>query len=386
MVVQLKFEGKSEMKVSIITTVNHNVGDDFVREGITYLLKQKFTGQDLVFQNIHKHSPITSRYGLEWFRNLRFSRRVDKYLPLALTQDRILEADLLVQSGAPVYWSHEGKGGPHCANNEWFDPLIRRRYKRIKENVAFINLAAGSCQRYHSDGSEFSRSQKDVDYVKELQGLTKITTLRDTLAKKILNSINLDAPVIPCSSIFARNNLGIDPEIPDFVALNYMRGGAHYSFGQNIDPDQWEKTFREFYFQIKNQEKCVFVCHNQAEVKEAKKIDPEANIFLSPDYVDYVRFYAKAKLGIMNRVHGAFMLASFGRPSFVIGTDSRACMAEEIGLRHAFVNDVDIERLMLEYQYMKDGANSFEERFSSIKAKAYQDYQSTLSLLGNTKK
>ena len=46
MVVQLKFEGKSEMKVSIITTVNHNVGDDFVREGITYLLKQKFTGQE----------------------------------------------------------------------------------------------------------------------------------------------------------------------------------------------------------------------------------------------------------------------------------------------------------------------------------------------------
>ena len=369
------------MKVSIITTVNHNVGDDFVREGITYLLKQRFTGQDLVFQNIHKHSPITSRHGLEWFRNLRLSRRVDKYLPLALTLDRVLEADLLVQSGAPVYWSHEGDGETHCADNEWFDPLIRRRYKHIKERVAFINLAAGSCQRYHSDGSEFIRTQKDVDYVKELQGLTKITTVRDNLAKKILNRINLDAPVIPCSSIFAINNLGIDSEIPDFVALNYMRGGAHYSFGQNIDPEQWEKTFCEFYQTIKKQEKCVFVCHNQAEVKEAYKIDLNANIFLSKDYIDYVKLYAKAKFGIMNRVHGAFMLASFSRPSFVIGTDSRAFMAEEIGLRHAFVNDVDIERLMVEYQYMKDGADSFEERFSSIKAKAYRDYQSALNQL-----
>ena len=367
------------MKVTIITTVNHNVGDDFVREGIIYLLKQRFAGENLLIQNIHKHSPVTSRYGFEWFRDLRLSRPVDKFLPLAVTTDRILEADLLVQSGAPVYWSHES--GSHCSDNEWFEPLIRRRYKLIKKRASFVNLAAGSCQRYNSDGSEFIRSQKDVDYVKELHELTQITTLRDTLARKILNSLNLDAPVIPCSSIFARNNLEIEPETPDFVALNYMRGGAHFNFGQNIEPERWENTFREFYQTIKDQEKCVFVCHNQAEVKEAQKIDSDANIFLSEDYIDYIKLYAKAKFGIMNRVHGAFVLASFGRPSFVIGTDSRACMAEEIGLRHAFVNDVDIERLMLEYQYMKDGANSFGKRFSSIKTKAYQDYQSALNQL-----
>ncbi|MCJ8278797.1 MAG: polysaccharide pyruvyl transferase family protein [Rivularia sp. ALOHA_DT_140] len=367
------------MKIAIITTVNHNVGDDFVREGIIYLLKQRFPEENLFIQNIHKHSPITSRYGFEWFRNLRVSRHVEKYLPLKVTKDRILEADLLVQSGAPIYWCHPGES--HCADNEWFDPLIRRRYKKIKQKAPFINLAGGSCQRYHSDGDEFISSQKDIDYVKEFYDFAKVTTVRDTLAKNILNSLSLDAPVIPCSSIFARNNLAIEPETPSFVALNYMRGGAHFSFGQNISPDEWEKTFREFYQKIKNQEKCIFVCHNQAEVKEAKKIDPNANIFISKDYIDYIKLYAKAKFGIMNRVHGAFMLGSFGRPSFVIGTDSRACMAEEIGLRHAFVNDVDANRLMLEYQYMKDGANNFEERFSNIKAKAYQDYQLALSQL-----
>jgi hypothetical protein len=367
------------MKVSIITTVDHNVGDDFVREGIIFLLKQRFAGQDLFFQNIHKHSPITSRYGFEWFRYLRLSQYIDKYIPLTVTKDRILEADLLVQSGAPVYWSIEGM--THCADNEWFTPLIRRRYQRIKEKIPFINLAAGSCQKYHSDGSEFIKSQKDVNYVQELHNLTKLTTLRDQLSKKILNSLSLDASVIPCSSIFARDNLGIEPETPSFVALNYMHGGSHYSFGQNIEPEQWKKIFSEFYHQIKNQENCVFVCHNQAEVKEARNIDDAANIFISQDYIDYIKLYAKAKFGIMNRVHGAFMLASFGRPSFVVGTDSRACMAEEIGLRHAFVSDVDTERLMLEYQYMKDSANNFQERFSNIKAQAYQDYQSALNQL-----
>ena len=69
------------MKISIITTVDHNVGDDFVREGIKYLLRQYFANQELIFENIHKHSPITTRYGFEWFRNLRYSRRVDKLNP-----------------------------------------------------------------------------------------------------------------------------------------------------------------------------------------------------------------------------------------------------------------------------------------------------------------
>ena len=369
------------MKVTIITTINHNVGDDFVREGIIYLLKQRFLGENLSIQNVHKHSPITSRYGFEWFRDLRFSRRVDPLLPLTLTKDRVLEADLLVQSGAPVYWSHEG--GPNCADSEWFEPLIRRRYQKVKDRVPFINLAAGTCQKYHSDGREFLESKKDVNYIKELHSLTKITTVRDSLARKVLNSLGLDAPVIPCSSIFARDQLGIEPSDPSFVALNYMRGGAHFSFGQKIDYDKWEKAFREFYNQIKISERCIFVCHNQAEVNEARKIDSKANIFFSQDYVDYLKLYSQAKYGIMNRVHGAFMLASFGRPSFVVGNDSRACMAKEIGLRNAFVNDVDVTRLISEYQYLKNGADSFEERFSQIKTKAYQDYQSALIKLEN---
>jgi hypothetical protein len=366
------------MKVAIITTVSHNVGDDFVREGIIYLLKKRFLSQNLSFENIHKHSPITSRYGFEKIRKLRFSRLIDPLLPLKLTGDRILETDLLVQSGAPVYWCHENA---HCSDNEWFDPLIRHRYKVIRDSVPFISLAGGSCQKYHSDGSEFLSYQKDVNYVKEFFELTKVTTLRDTLAKKILNGVGFDAPVIPCSSIFARDNLEIQTDSPNFVALNYMRGGAHFSFGQSIDPDKWEKTFTAFYNQIKEEQQCIFVCHNEAEVNEARRIDPKANIFISEDYRDYVKLYSKAKFGIMNRVHGAFMLASFGRPSFVIGTDSRACMAEEIGLRHAFVNDVDMGKLTSEYEYMCDGANNFEKRFFDIKTKAYQDYQLALSKL-----
>ncbi|WP_017726147.1 polysaccharide pyruvyl transferase family protein [Halalkalibacterium ligniniphilum] len=363
------------MKISIITTVNHNIGDDFVREGIVYLLNKHYKSKKLSFVNIHKHSPITSRDGFEKVRSNRIGAIIDRFLPLAITSDKILKSDLVVQSGAPVYWSHDG--GPHCSENEWYTPLIRRRYSKLSAHVPLLNLAAGSCQKYHSDGSDFLYT-KDIEYVKEFESITSVTTLRDSLSKKILNNIGLDAPVIPCSSIFAKDNLNITQNNSDYVALNFMKNGAHFTFGQKIDSVKWWKTFKEFYEHIKNKENCVFVCHNNKEVEEAKKIDSNAQIFISNNYIDYVKFYSKAKFGIMNRVHGAFMIASFGRPSFVIGNDSRAVMAEEIGLKHGFVADMTIEGLVNEYEYLKEGADNFVERFQEIKEKAFNDYMKAL--------
>jgi hypothetical protein len=363
------------MKISIITTINHNVGDDFVREGIIHLLKRHYKNQKMEFMNIHKHSPITSRDGFEWFRNNKYGSRVDRILPLTVTSDKVLKADLLVQSGAPVYWSHEG--GPYCSQNEWFTPLIRRRYTKIKKSTPLINLAAGSCQKYHSDGNDFLY-ESDIEYVKEFESICKVTTLRDTLAKKIFNKIGLDAPVIPCSSIFARDNLNISPDNGEYVALNYMRNGSHFTFGQKINPVQWQKTFKKFYENIKNTENCIFVCHNNQEVIEARQIDSNAKIFISNDYSDYVKFYSKAKFGILNRVHGAFMMASFGRPSYVIGNDSRAVMVEEIGLKHTFVSNVTVDNLLHELEYLKNGANNFVERFQEIKEKAFNDYMKAM--------
>jgi hypothetical protein len=363
------------VKISIITTVDHNVGDDFVREGIKYLLRQHFSGQQLEFENIHKHSPITTRHGFEWFRNLRYSRRVDKLIPKKITQDRIFDADLVVQSGAPVYWCHAVDG--HCYQNEWYQPLIRERLYQ-KKNKLFINLAGGTCQTYHSDGSEFCSLCND--YIKEFYDACQVTTVRDTLGSVVLGNIGLKAPVIPCSSIFAINEHNLKSEGEDYVVVNYMKGGSHFVFGQEILADKWQREFKIFYNELKMKERVIFSCHNQKEVDEALDLDPDAEIFFEEhDYLAYMRFYSRAKFGIMNRVHGAFMMASFGKPSIVIGNDSRARMAEEIGLKHYFVNDVDVDLLRNEYGYLLSGANNFLDRFNVIKDKAFSDYMLSLS-------
>ena len=145
-----------------------------------------------------------------------------------------------------------------------------------------------------------------------------------------------------------------------------MKGGSHFTFGQKIDFGKWEEEFKKFYFELKKKERIIFSCHNQKEVDEALELDPDAEIFFEKDdYLKFMKFYSKAKFGIMNRVHGAFLMASFGKPSVVIGNDSRARMPEEIGLRHYFVNDVDYDVLNKEYEFLASGADNYSERFKS---------------------
>ncbi len=367
------------MKVSFITTVNHNVGDDFIREGLKYLVRQSFKGAEVKFSNIHKHSPITSRDGFERVRSLRQSERWDKRLPLWITSDKVLSADVVIQSGAPVYWYH--KGITDCVRgNEWYKPLIKWRYQKKKEGK-LLNMAAGSCQTYFSNGKEFLESEKVCNYIKEFHSLSNVTTVRDQLAKNILEDyLGLTANLIPCSSIFAVDEYQLQDNGSEYVVVNYMSGGGHFTFGQSIDFTNWQKEFKQFYNKLKKQEKVIFSCHNQKEVEEAKQIDPNAEIFFSHNYLDYMKFYSKAKFGFMNRIHAAYQLSSYGKPSIIVGADTRATMAKEIGNCSVFVEDVTKDMLMDTYESFEKTAGEYKEKFIEIKKKAFDDYMNVLSI------
>ena len=366
------------MKLTFITTLHHNVGDDFVREGLRYVLASCLPGTQLEFASIHKHAPISTRQGFEWVRRKELSAMLD-VLPLGLTRDRLLECNLLVQSGAPVYWCH--RGGHRCSQNEWYRPLMRRRYARIREEVPFLNLAAGSCQPYYSDGAEFWDYPEVLEYIRDLHDSARVTTVRDRLSQRLLSSLGLAAPLIPCASIFARDALEIEPRPAEFVALNFMRLGGHYDLNQNVRAARWEATFRRFYEYAKRQTRCVFICHDAKEVHQARRLDPHAEVLYSRDYRDYMRAYAAASTGILNRVHGAFAISSFGRPAFVIGNDSRSTMVEEIGLRHGFVDDASFEQLVEEFEAGLNDRGEHRQRFDAIRARALADYQRALSWL-----
>lgn len=358
------------IEIAFITTVNHNVGDDFIREGIKYLLSK--LDLEINYSYIHKHAPVSVRHGFESIRNYKFSVIIDNILPVSFSKDKILKADFLIQSGAPVFWCHSVQSNAHCADNEWYKPLIKKRF--LKSSAKFINLAAGACQTWQSTGDEVARCPKCSKYIREINSLADVTTLRDNIARNMLNSLGIDAPVIPCTSIFVSDALGIKPKKPEYVAFNFMTGGGHYSFGQKIDYKKWNNVFADFYNEISKTEKCIFVCHSINEVETVNEIFPGAETFFSDRYTDYIRLYAKVKFGIMNRIHGALPIISFGRPAVIIGNDSRAKMAEVVGAKSYFVNDMTFEKLIEIYNFLNSDADNFSEKFAEIKENAEIEY------------
>jgi len=374
---------KNPMKITFITTVRHNIGDDFVREGLKYILSSALGKTKVQFADIHKHSPITSRHGFEWLRDNRVGRLVDYMLPLSLTADRVLDADLIVQSGAPVFWHHDqDKFDVHCADNEWCDPLIKRRFNLVKDKgVKFFNLAAGACQQYHSDGSEFHSCKKCSSYINWIFQVADVTTLRDNLSRNILDGYGLEAPVIPCSSLFAPESLGVTQKEGEYVVLNYMQGGGHYAFQQGIDAEQHQDAFKALYADLIKREKVVLVCHDKKEEKWARSIAPDARIFSAGnDYKKYVEFYSRAKYGIVNRVHAAFIMAALGKPSLVIGNDSRARMVDQVGLESLFINEATPDLLIDGAVRLSKMSCDYTDIIDHIKNDALNCYMKTISL------
>ncbi|WP_296643794.1 polysaccharide pyruvyl transferase family protein [Roseinatronobacter sp.] len=331
------------MKAAIISTLRHNVGDDFVREGIVGLLQETLArerpGSALELDVIHKHSPVTTVYGLERIRSLRLSRLIEPVARALRLPDRIGRADLLVQSGAPIYWCHEN--GSRCERNEWFDPLVRGRFLSDRRGRRFFNLAGGSCQRYHSDASEMGQFPDTLAYMAEFFDACDLTTLRDVHAQRMLKAAGRDAEVLPCTSIYARDQLRIEPETGDYIVLNFMENGGHFTFGQTIDKERWRDNFRRIHALTSRMGRVVAACHSPAERDLVREVVPDIEAFIVPDdHVEFMRFYAHARFGIVNRVHAGFMLASFGKPVAVIGTDTRALMIANLGLPSYFVEDV----------------------------------------------
>lgn len=244
----------------------------------------------------------------------------------------------------------------------------------------FANIAAGTCQTYHSNGLDFC--SRCLNHIRSFESLSSLTTVRDQLAQVLLNSIGKNVNRIPCCSIFAIDQYDISNSGEDYVVVNFMENASHYTFNQEIQGGRWKSIFTEFYRYLKKKENVVFVCHDEKEVGLALSIDPNGKIFYEKnDFLSYMHFYSKAKIGIFNRVHGAFLLSSFGKPSIVIGNDSRARMTDEIGITNLFVNDVDFQMLIHHYQTLCASIPSFRDVIFEIKRSALQKYFEALSIL-----
>lgn len=326
-------------RVCLISTLNHNVGDDFVREGILCLLREVLGPVDVSV--IHKHFPVTAR-GQPWPQldqltrgvpnwlswRSRFSRAAD-VLPMSPSGDLVLGSDLVVQCGAPVYWKNVWST---CAQTEWFGPLIEKRWRKIERSVPLLNLGAGSCQAWGSDGTEIVEDVQCRSFIDRFTGWSALTTVRDSLAQRIVSQCGHEVPLLPCPSIFTPGSLHLKPGPGEYIALNYMPHGGHYDLagGGAQDRQRWEDAFCKTARELARHHACLLICHDRQEQAEAERLLPEIPRFHSLDWREYLKAYSRCRIAVVNRIHGAVVAAAMGRRVLLTGNDTRLLAAAEV--------------------------------------------------------
>jgi hypothetical protein len=352
------------MKIALLSDENINVGDDIIREGTIYLLTKCLSGQKVEFSLVSVHDLST--------------------LFTETKEDRILSADLIVVSGMPFYWyfsyAHKLKGirvpflRRLCSNPllmEWTDEIWNQRIFKHKKKVMILGV--GACQPYHDTAFDLISPTMEK-FARETSERAIAITVRDNIASDYLSYYSIRHSKLPCPSIFGKKQLNVDAGKKEYVVINFMKTGGHYSFDYKLNTQNWIKTVERFYDWLTNEqnETVVFSCHDREEKEVQERYFPGATSFFSENYRDYVNFYAKAKLGFVNRVHAGYPIYSFKTPILVIGTDTRVKMTELIGMYHEFVNDITLDKLKFYYELFSNKHFDYEiideteERYFSL--------------------
>jgi len=341
------------LKISFITTIETNPGDDFVRCGIEYLLGQ--AGIDFSPHHINKHNALSRFAGLHDDREAGI--------------DVMRSSDLVIQSGAPFYWKVGESTG---ANVDWVKPIYRERLFLYQPQVPFINLAAGSCVGPKDSAATILADLESVEFIRQVSAISTLNTVRDQLAGDLLSALELEHHVLPCTAFWAssrwQQRRGVKKA--NLIAVNLMPAGGHYNFWETVDPVWWESQCRLVTQELNKRYpvNSVFVAHSRDECDWALQLGwPVAKIYYSVDYRAYLELYSHCRAGLFNRLHGAVALAGFGRPSLMIGNDSRLLMADELGLPRFWASQVVAEQILLNFDTMLADEVDRERELKSLK-------------------
>lgn len=368
------------VRIGLITTLNTNIGDNLIREGICHVLEHIFKDREIELVVINKHKPFTvypKWHPLRWMQASvqilpRGRVRAQRFIQIP---DRLLfrlgftyfdNCDLIVQCGAPVLW-------PGCHQCEWAEPLWHHVVGKLSQRIPVLNLAAGSCYPWEQQPT-CVEDPNDAQYLRAILGYCRLTTVRDTLAQRLCASLSTQTPLIPCSAFLAaRGHVGSGQD-NGVVLINYMSGGGHYDWKQGIDASVWRETVKTLISRLQTRHRLVFLCHNEAEYDLARNLYPTLPRLWPNTPQEYFNLVSEAKVALCNRMHASVVLASLGIPSIAVGTDSRLLMVDTIGLPSLYVKEANVDQL-------EDGLESLimhrhreQEHLLALRAETWNRY------------
>lgn len=363
------------MKIGFVTTINTNIGDDFIRTGIENIL-DSVKKSEITYTYVNKHNPETSILpGSPWFWLNKLPKfkgrgRLIRFFEKHFTAQYSVfkNQDLIIQSGAPVLW-------PNCQDNEWAQPIWYNTLGKLKNKIPVLNIAAGSC--YPWENKETFHTQAEAQYAKDIGSFCRLTTTRDTLAEKLFNSVGVENTLMPCTAFFVSKQFE-NTNRGKYILINYMKGGGHFDWDQGVDAALWETTMRNVVKQLSLQHEVHFICHNDQEEKLAKDMFPGMPIQYPKTVDAYLECIQHAKLGINNRMHASVAMASVGVPALSICTDTRLLMLDNIGMPIYYVKEATEQQLLDKANYFLNNAEQVRNDLFALKRTKFSVYQELL--------
>ncbi|MCE5310929.1 MAG: polysaccharide pyruvyl transferase family protein [Acidobacteriales bacterium] len=305
------------LRIGFLTSLGVNVGDEFIREGIRSVLDR--TGFPYHPFYVHKLD-IDSLS----------EPREDEALVLA---DKYWDSDLFIQAGAPVYW-HILEGRSTSLTSAWHQWMWEDRILNCaRGGPVFLNLGAGTCQRWNDDGADFLADPACVEFARRASARAALTTVRDPLAARILSALSLPHELLPCPAFLAAARHDIPGSRTGAVAVNLMPLGGHYELDPEFNDAVWLMRCMALVSRLRSFGPLLFVAHDEAEEAfMAQFAGPGERVFRGGGWRDYLDVYGSCAAVVANRVHGAVCAAGFGVPAVIIGNDSRASIGDPIGI------------------------------------------------------
>lgn len=366
------------IRVGLITTLNTNIGDDFIREGICLVVREIFKGHEIEFIPVNKHHPFSVYPGWHPMHLARIIRHIPSRISRAGTfiehyasrfkRSSFDSCDMIVQCGAPVLWQG-------CHQCEWAEPLWHQVVGRLSQHIPVLNLAAGSCYPWERQPLRIT-DPKDAEYLRAILGYCRLTTVRDTLAKHLCSSLGTNTPLIPCSALLASKGhmRGMRYNENGTILINYMSGGGHYDWDQGIDPADWRETVKDLISRLQTRHQLAFLCHDETEFNLAGALDPSIPRLWPKNTQEYFTMVADAKISLCNRMHASIALAGLGIPSIAVCTDTRLLMVDATGLPVFYVKEAGVHHLEENIERMLANRHEERERLLALQSDTWNEY------------
>ena len=371
------------MRIGLLTTLNTNLGDDFIREGLMHIVSQIAPGVSCEFVPINKHQPQTAYpfwHPIRLFYEERFHprlrmkplrRKVEHWLA-AFGLSRFDDCDLVLQCGTPIIWDG-------CRQSEWADLIWRDVLLRLSlKGKPVLNLGGGSCYPWERQPKTLV-GHPDEEFIRTMLKAARVTIVRDTLAQTLLGTLGYSAPHLCCPAMLAGQAFTKPCKPTRKVLVNYMPGGGHYDFEQGIDPQAWETTMRRLLSELCRQGwQPILLAHNEREFKIAKETWPELPSVLPAGPREYFETARDASFGIFNRLHASVAVAGLGIPSIAVGNDSRNLMVAALGEPVFYVKEATFDLMLSTVNTLLATREAESTRLLELREKTLSQYKERL--------